>query len=197
MVEFVSGLPWVPDPDVWWHRFVGEALDRAGVSVSGQFVLGELANRYWVDGWDVLSGFVNEHGGNPNAVWEVDERFRCSDSRWDGFVVLLSDRDLARVGKISGVDVVSYESVSPHEVVDRYPGRIWISRFWFGGVVWAHRLGVPAFVVDIPLLLNWAWLAPSTRALPVQMPGSVSEQYDGLVSVFPHIVSELVRLVRT
>lgn len=185
MIRFVTSIPSVPLPDPLWY----ELLEEIAPGLPDRTLdLVEVTKQCEHSGITLLDYILYEHG-RPVGAQYPEVRQGISS----GLVVLLPERDLQAVRLAEDVPVVCYEQGHPREWVSRYPNRLWVTRFWFGGPAWLSYLGVEHLVFDAYFLLNRAWLGAFTRFVSWVEPGDANTVYNAV----PDKLNELVEILRT
>jgi hypothetical protein len=183
VITLFSSNPSVPLPDPLWYEYLQEVFPDQPDEKLDIVQLTKDAERL---GLTLIDLILYNHGKSLNATLPGSRH-----SVEEGMVLLLSASDLSRLVDVD-VDVQCHEEGHPREWVSRYRNRLWVTRFWFGSI-WLHHLGVEHLVVDIPLLINPAWLSPTARMMPLSVDGPLHESYSKVVETIPDLVKYLKR----
>ena len=181
MIKLTSSIPHVPLPDPLWYEYMNEIAPGLPDDVIDIVELTRDAER---NGLTIVDLILYNSGMSPNTTLP-----RSRQSPSEGIVLVVSARDMTILGDI-GIHVQCYEEGHPRQWVERYPNRLWLSRFWFGSI-WFYHLGVEHIIADIPILLNRAWVSPLARLIPLQTEGQIHEAHLRVVELLPDLVNYL------
>lgn len=187
MIRFVSSVPSVPLPDPLWYDLLQEIAPSLP---DGTLDLVEVTRACERGGITLLDYVLAEHG--------VDLRVQYPKRRQSiggGMMLLLSARDMARLPELGGLpcEALCYEEHHPKDLVCRYPDRLWVTRFWFGGPVWFTYLGAEHLVVDVYFLMNRSWLGALSRGMAWAASGDWRDAHDRFFYQLPSVLRAVWR----
>ncbi|GIV21990.1 MAG: hypothetical protein KatS3mg023_3741 [Armatimonadota bacterium] len=185
MIRLIASIPSLPLPDPLWYGFLQRIFPEQPDIVLD---LVQITSQAEYTGFTIVDYILYNYGGDAGAQYP-----RHRHSIHNGIVLLLSERDIVRWQDIElpvPFAVQCYEHGHPEEWVERYPDRLWVTRFWFGGPVWLSYLGCDHIVFDIPPLLSPAWKGVLSRLV-----GFVGSSHAELVEHIPGFLNRVCETV--